>query len=86
MGGGVFHYKDNTLEVDSMVELDDGRWVGIEVKQGTHDFNEAAGNLLRFKNRVSSEPSFLAISTASGKTAYTRDDGVHVIPLDCLGP
>ncbi|MDR2698404.1 MAG: DUF4143 domain-containing protein [Candidatus Methanoplasma sp.] len=86
MGGEVFHYKDNTLEVDSVVELDDGRWGGIEVKQGTHDFNEAADNLLRLRDRVLSKPSFLAILTASGKTAYTRDDGVHVIPLDCLGP
>ena len=86
LGGEVFHYKDNTLEVDSVVELDDGRWGGIEVKQGTHDFNEAANNLLRLKRKVTLEPSFLAILTASGKTAYTREDGIHVIPLDCLGP
>ena len=86
IGGEVFHYKDNTLEIDSIVELDDGRWAGIEVKQGTHDFDEAAGNLLRLKDKVRSEPSFLAILTASGRTAYTRDDDVHVIPLDCLRP
>jgi len=86
MGGEVFHYKDNTLEVDSIVELNDGRWGGIEVKQGTHDFDEAAKNLLRLKERVKQEPSFLAILTASGRTSYTRDDGIHIIPLDCLGP
>jgi len=86
MGGEVFHYKDNTLEVDSVVELEDGRWAGIEVKQGTHDIDMAANNLARLKKKVKSEPSFLAVLTASGKTAYTRDDGVHVIPLDCLGP
>jgi hypothetical protein len=86
MGGEVFHYKDNTLEVDSVIELKDGRWAGIEVKQGTHDFDEAANNLLRLKEKVALKPSFLAILTASGKTAYTRDDGIHVIPLDCLGP
>ncbi|MCL1904575.1 MAG: DUF4143 domain-containing protein [Methanomassiliicoccaceae archaeon] len=84
--GEVMHYKDNTLEVDSVVELSDGRWGGIEIKQGRHDFDEAAENLLRLKERVVSEPSFLAILTATGWTAYTRDDGVHVIPLDCLGP
>jgi predicted AAA+ superfamily ATPase len=86
IGGEVLHYKDNTLEVDSVVELGDGRWGGVEVKQGTHDFDPAAENLLRLENRVSSKPSFLAILTASGRTAYTRDDGIHVIPLDCLGP
>jgi len=86
MGGEVFHYKDNTLEVDSVVELSDGRWGGIEVKQGTHNFDEAAENLTRLKNKVTTQPSFLAILTASGRTAYTREDGVHVIPLDCLGP
>ncbi|MCL2891051.1 MAG: DUF4143 domain-containing protein [Methanomassiliicoccaceae archaeon] len=86
VGGEVLHYKDNTLEIDSVIELEDGRWAGIEVKQGTHDLGEAANNLLRLKKKVISEPSFLAILTASGKTAYTRDDGIHVIPLDCLGP
>jgi len=86
IGGEVFHFKDNTLEVDSVIELDDGRWGGIEVKQGTHDLGEAANNLMRLKGKVASEPSFLAILTASGRTAYTRDDGIHVIPLDCLGP
>jgi len=86
IGGEVFHYKDNRLEVDSVIELDDGRWAGIEVKQGVHDFDEAANNLLRLREKVASKPSFLAVLTASGKTAYTRDDGIHVIPLDCLGP
>ena len=86
MWGDVFHYKDNTLEIDSIIELNDGRWGGIEVKQGTHSFDEAANNLLRLRDRVTMEPSFLAILTASGQTAYTRDDGIHVIPLDCLGP
>lgn len=28
-------------------------------------------------------PSFLAVVTSCG-LAYTRDDGVHVIPLGCL--
>ena len=29
------------------------------------------------------KPMFLAVVTATG-SAYTRDDGVHVIPLGCL--
>jgi hypothetical protein len=76
----------NVLKVDSAIELNDRRWGGIEVRQRTHDFNEAANNLLRLKRKVTLEPSFLAILTASGKTAYTREDGIRVIPLDCLGP
>ena len=31
-------------------------------------------------------PSFLMVLTATGAAAHTRDDGVHVVPIDSLGP
>jgi len=87
LGGDVFHYRDdNNLEIDSIVELNNGRWGAFEVKLGTYDIEKAADNLKRLNKKVEMEASFLAILTASGHLAYTRDDGVHVIPLDCLGP
>ena len=30
--------------------------------------------------------AFLMILTAISKVAYTRKDGIHVVPVDCLGP
>ena len=88
--GKVYHYRDRyNLEVDCVVESGDGKWGAVEVKMGSHEFDKAATNLLALKKRMASEtaePAFLAIVSASGGGAYMRDDGVAVVPIDCLGP
>jgi predicted AAA+ superfamily ATPase len=90
MDGRVFHYRDkDDLEADAILELPDGRWGAVEVKLGTFEFDAAASNLLRLKKKLAEEtrpPSFLAVVTASGGIAFTREDGVSIIPIDCLKP
>jgi predicted AAA+ superfamily ATPase len=87
--GHVYHYMDESgLEADAIVTLPDGRWGAVECKLGSFEFDEAATHLIQLKNKLSDEtrpPSFLAILTATGKVAYTREDSVNVVPLDCLG-
>lgn len=88
LGGGIYRYKDKSgLEIDSIIRLNDGRWAAIEVKMGSHEFDSAAVRLIDFANKVDHEkmgkPSFLAIVSAT-EFAYTRPDGIHVIPLGCL--
>ncbi|MCL2510012.1 MAG: DUF4143 domain-containing protein [Methanomassiliicoccaceae archaeon] len=87
--GNVYHYHDSTeLEVDEIVELSDGRWGAIEVKLGKKEFDDAAKKLLALKEKVGNgrEPSFLMILCATGGLAYTREDGVLIVPIDLLGP
>lgn len=89
MGGEVFHYRDKTgLEADAVIHLDDGRWAAIEVKLSENWVDDAAKNLNKLRSKVDTdhmgEPAFLAVITAT-KYAYTRSDGVHVIPIACLG-
>ncbi|MDR3282677.1 MAG: DUF4143 domain-containing protein [Candidatus Methanoplasma sp.] len=89
LDGDVYHYRDNTgLEVDEIIELGDGRWGAVEVKLGTFEFDKAADSLLSLKEKAGEarEPSFLMILCASGGLAYTREDGVAVVPIDLLGP
>jgi hypothetical protein len=86
--GDVLHYLDKSgLEVDMIVQLHDGRWGAIEVKLGNKQIEEAAGNLLKLKNKVDTgkmkEPSFLMILTG-GTFAFKRKDGVLVVPIGCL--
>ena len=50
----------------------------MRLGQGTVD--QAARNLLRIKEKVRNEPSFLAVVTGT-EYAYTREDGVHAIPI-----
>jgi len=86
----IFHYRDNTgLEVDAIVERNDGRWAGIEVKLGSNQIDQGARSLLTFSNRIDQTacgaPAFLAVVTAKGY-AYQRTDGVMVVPIGTLGP
>jgi predicted AAA+ superfamily ATPase len=86
--GQVFHYRDSSgLESDAVIALNDGRWAAIEVKMGAKEIEEAAGHLIKLKDKVNtdkmSEPSFLMILTCT-ELAYKREDGVLVVPIGCL--
>ncbi len=88
IGGKVYRYKDSAnLEVDIILELNDGSWGAIEVKMGSNEFDSAAEKLLRFSENIDEskmgKASFLAIISAT-EYAYIREDGVHVIPLGTL--
>lgn len=88
ISGKVYRYKDKTgLEIDTIVQLQDGRWGAIEVKMGSHLFDDAAEKLKNFASKVDIEkmgkPSFLAIVSAT-ENAYQREDGVFIIPLGLL--
>ncbi|MCL2024836.1 MAG: DUF4143 domain-containing protein [Coriobacteriia bacterium] len=88
LGGEVAHYRDASgFEIDEIVTLSDGRWAALEVKLGDAQIDEAAQQLRTLTERIDTrhigEPAFLAILYA-GQYAYTRPDGVHVIPIACL--
>ena len=85
-GASCFHYREaeGRLEVDYILETRDGDWVGVEVKLGETEIEKAATSLTRLADRVARPPQSLVIVTGTS-LAYTRDDGVHVVPLGCLG-
>ena len=88
----VGHYRDETdLEVDAVIELRDGAWAAFEVKLGGEAAIEhAAASLAKLAARVDpkvgSRQRALAVLTATGGYAYTRPDGISVIPITTLGP
>lgn len=90
LGGEVRHYRDNAgLECDAVVHLEDGRWGAIEIKLGGDKLIEdGAHSLTLLKEKIeekSSEPtpSFLMVLTARG-SLYRREDGIFVVPINCL--
>ena len=94
LDGVVRYYNDKYgLEADCVLELDDGNYALIEFKLGMREIDKGAKNLLKLKSIIIDkkekgethipEPSFLAVITGSG-FAYTRKDGVKVIPIACL--
>lgn len=86
-GADCFHYREaeGRLAVDYVLETRDGDWVGIEVKLGQNEIDKAAASLLKLAERVPRKPNALVVITGTS-LAYPRDDGVHVVPLGCLGP
>lgn len=92
LGGEVRHYRDNAgLECDAVIHLENGKWGAIEIKLGGEEaIKEGANNLLKLRNKIESKsdegsPSFLAVLTSCGPL-YRREDGIYVIPINCLKP
>ncbi|HPX84294.1 MAG TPA: DUF4143 domain-containing protein [Bacilli bacterium] len=88
LGGEVYRYKDKSgLEIDAIIQLYDGQWGAIQIKMGSHLFDDAAEKLKKFAEKIDSdkmrEPSFLAIISAT-EYAYQREDGVYVIPIGMM--
>lgn len=91
----ISYYRDRYgLEADLVLHLDDGRYALIECKLGSNEIEEGASHLLELKRMIREsnktekqvplrEPDLLIILTG-GPMAYTRPDGVKVIPLSCL--
>ena len=74
--------------------LQSGRYALIEFKLGSAEIEEGAQHLLKIKELVQQynekekqvplrEPDLLMVITG-GNMAYTRQDGVKVIPIGCL--
>ena len=84
--GEVKHYRDSSgLECDAVIHLENGKWGAIEIKLGGEKLIEdGAKNLLKLQsNVVGTKPNLLMVLTAVG-SAYRREDGVYVVPLNCL--
>ncbi|MDD2595507.1 MAG: DUF4143 domain-containing protein [Bacteroidales bacterium] len=89
------YYRDRYgLESDLVLHLADGRYALIECKLGSRDIEDGANHLLKIKRLIQEhnkeekqvplrEPDLLIVMTG-GQMAYTRPDGVKVIPLACL--
>lgn len=82
------------MEADAVLHLEDGRYALVECKLGSREIEEGAKHLLEIKQLIAEknkagkqmklrEPDLLIILTG-GEMAYTREDGVKIIPIGCL--
>lgn len=91
----VSYYHDRyNLEADWVLHLGDGRYALLECKLGSKEIEDGAGHLVELKRLIREhnkdekqvpirEPDLMIVLTG-GKMAYTRPDGVKIIPLGCL--
>ncbi|MGN0907108.1 MAG: ATP-binding protein [Bullifex sp.] len=88
-GAEVFHYQDySNREIDTVVELKDGRWCAFEIKLGANQIDKAAENLISIRDRIERDggktPSVMAVICGMSNAAYQRKDGVYVVPITAL--
>lgn len=95
LSGKLSYYHDRyDLEADAVLHIGDGRYALIEFKLGSAEIEEGAKHLLTIKRLVQEynerekqvplrEPDLLMVITG-GHMAYTREDGVKVVPIGCL--
>lgn len=95
LNGKLSFYHDRyDLEADAVLHIGDGRYALIEFKLGSAEIDEGAEHLLGIRKLVREynkkekqmplkEPELLLVITG-GNMAYTREDGVKVIPIACL--
>lgn len=95
LNGKLSYYHDRyDLEADAVLHIGDGRYALIEFKLGSAEIEEGAKHLLTIRNLVREhnkkekqvplrEPDLLIVITG-GNMAYTREDGVKIIPIACL--
>lgn len=91
----VSYYRDRyNLEADWVLHLGDGRYALLECKLGSKEIEDGARHLVEIKNLIREhnkqeqqvpirEPDLMIVLTG-GKMAYSRPDGVKIIPLGCL--
>lgn len=95
IGGHLSYYHDRYgLEADAVLHLDNGKYALIECKLGSREIEDGAKHLLEIKRLILEknqqqdqirikEPDLLMVITG-GEMAYTREDGVKVVPIGCL--
>ena len=93
--GSLAYYHDRyDLETDAVLRIANGQFALIEFKLGSSEIEEGAMHLIEVQNLIREynkkekqvplrEPDLLIVITG-GQLAYTREDGVKVIPLACL--
>lgn len=85
--GHLFHYRDDqNREIDAVVEMADGQWDAFEIKLGMNQIDQAAANLLSIKKAMKEHVPALLLCVICGMSnmAYTRKDGVLVVPITAL--
>ena len=86
----VYHYQDyKNREIDTIIELNDGRWCAIEIKLGANQIESAAENLKKIYEEMEKDPksilpSAMIIVCGLSNAVYQREDGIYVVPLTAL--
>lgn len=89
LGGELRHFRDNVtgLEVDAILEFEDGGYAAAEIKLGMDKIDEAKKNLLRLAQNMETKPDFMCVIVGKGDIiARDPETGIYIVPAFALAP
>ena len=89
LNGNIFHFRDNVtgLEVDTILEFNDGEYAAIEIKLGFNQVEEAKKNLINFYNNMIKKPQFMCVVVGfTDVIAKDPKTGIYIVPITALKP
>ena len=89
LDGKIYHFRDNVsgLEVDTILEFEDGEYAAVEIKLGYNEVDDAIKNLKEFYNNMTKKPKFMCIIVGVLEAAYKDPDtSIYVVPITALKP
>ena len=89
LDGKLFHFRDNVsgLEVNSILEFNDGEYAAVEIKLGYHQVEEAKKNLKTFYNNMIKKPKFMCVIVGyTDVIAQDPETGIYIVPITALKP
>ena len=89
LDGKIYHFRDNIsgLEVDTILEFEDGEYAAVEIKLGYNEVDDAIKNLKEFYNKMVKKPKFMCVIVGVLEAAYKDPDAsIYVVPITALKP
>lgn len=89
LDGKLYHFRDNIsgLEIDSILEFEDGEYAAAEIKLGYNEVDDAIESLQAFYNNMVKKPKFMCVIVGVCQAAYKDPKtGIYVVPITALKP
>ena len=89
LDGQLYHFRDNVtgLEVDSILEFNDGEYAAVEIKLGYHEVEEAKKSLMNLYNNMIKKPKFMCVIVGfTDIIAKDPETGIYIVPITALRP
>ena len=87
LGGRLCHFRDNVtgLEVDSVLEFENGDYALCEIKLSESGIEDAKKSLLKLKSKMNKLPKFMCIILGLyGAVVKDKETGIYLVPINAL--
>ena len=89
LGGELYHFRDNVtgLEVDSILEFNDGDYAAVEIKLGFNEVSDAKQSLMNLYSNMIKKPKFMCVIVGfTDVIARDPETGIYIVPITALRP